>query len=448
MKKLSVMSVATFALTAGWLGLQAQNTAASKIDPKDIATGQAAFSDAVNATPGKAHRITPKDLPAPGATKSATNFPAKAAPWNGKTPIAPAGFKVEQYATGLTEPRKIVTAPNGDLFFTEKKSGELKVARGYKDGKPESISLFASGLDRPWGILFVPANNPQWLYVGNAGSMVRFPYKAGDLKASGAAQKMADLPIKQGPGDFHDTRDLALSKDGKSIYVSVGSGSNIDDPDKVPAEKNRASVLEFGLDGKFVGVYASGIRNPVGLGVHPTTGEVWVSVNERDNLGDNLVPEYVTSVKKGGFYGWPYYYIGGNIDARLGEPHPELKDKVIVPDVLIQPHSASLGFTWYTGTAFPQQYRGDMFVAEHGSWNRANRSGAVVLRIPIDAKGKADGVYQDFLTGWVDEKGVPMGRPACVTMGKDGALYITDDFSMSIWRVSYEAPAAAKGKGK
>ena len=190
-----------------------------------------------------------------------------------------------------SEPRKIVTAPNGDLFFTEKKSGELKVARGVKDGKAESISLFASGLDRPWGILFVPANNPQWVYVGNAGSMVRFPYKAGDLKASGAAQKMADLPIKQGPGDFHDTRDLALSKDGKSIYVSVGSGSNIDDPDKVPAEKNRAAVHEYTVDGKFVGIYASGIRNPVGLGVHPTTGEVWVSVNERDNLGDNLVPE-------------------------------------------------------------------------------------------------------------------------------------------------------------
>ncbi|MFM2125767.1 MAG: hypothetical protein RL328_2218 [Acidobacteriota bacterium] len=446
MNKLSVLSAATFALTAGWIGLQAQ-TASSKIDPNSIATGQAAFSDAVNAAPGKAHRITPKDLPAPGATKSATNFPAKAAPWNGKMPIAPEGFKVEQYATGLTEPRKIVTAPNGDLFFTEKKSGELKVARGYKDGKPESISLFASGLDRPWGILFYPAANPQWVYVGNAGSMVRFPYKAGDLKATGPAQKMADLPIKQGPGDFHDTRDLALSKDGKSIFVSVGSGSNIDDPDKVPAEKNRASVLEFTPDGKFVGVYASGIRNPVGLGVHPTTGEVWVSVNERDNLGDNLVPEYVTSVKKGGFYGWPYYYIGGNLDARLGEPHPELKDKVIVPDVLIQPHSASLGFTWYTGTAFPQQYRGDLFVAEHGSWNRANRSGAMVARIPIDAKGKADGVYQDFVTGWVNEQGVPMGRPACVTMGKDGALYITDDFSMSIWRVSY-AGGAAKGKGK
>jgi glucose/arabinose dehydrogenase len=438
MNRLSVMGVASFALAAGWLTAQVTG----KIDPKSIAMGQSAFFNAADAAPGKARMITPKDLPAPGATKSATNFP-NVAKRGDRMPVAPAGFKVELYATGLTEPRKIKTAPNGDLFFTEKRSGELKVARGYKDGKAESISLFASGLDRPWGILFYPATNPQWIYVGNAGSMVRFPYKAGDLKATGAAQKMADLPIKSAAGDYHDTRDLALSKDGNSIYVAVGSGSNIDDPDKVPAEKNRASVLEYKPDGTFVGVYASGIRNPVGLGVHPQTGEVWVSVNERDNLGDNLVPDYVTSVQKGGFYGWPYYYIGGNIDERLGNPHPELKSKVIVPDVLIQPHSASLGFTWYTGTAFPQEYRGDMFVAEHGSWNRANRSGAEVVRIPIDAKGKANGVYQDFLTGFSDAQGVLWGRPTSVAMGNDGALYIADDGSMSIWRVSY-AGANAK----
>lgn len=440
MNRLSAMSVASFALTAGWLAAQA----ADKIDAKNVATGQSAFFNAADAAPGKARKITAKDLPAPGATKSATNFP-NVAKRGDRMPVAPAGFKVELYATGLIEPRKIKTAPNGDLFFTEKRSGELKVARGYKDGKAESISLFASGLDRPWGILFYPATNPQWVYVGNAGSMVRFPYKAGDLKATTAAQKLTDLPIKSGPGDYHDTRDLALSKDGNSIYVSVGSGSNIDDPDKVPAEKNRASVLEYKPDGTFVGVYASGIRNPVGLGVHPETGEVWVSVNERDNLGDNLVPDYVTSVQKGGFYGWPYYYIGGNIDERLGNPHPELKSKVIVPDVLIQPHSASLGFTWYTGTAFPTEYRGDMFVAEHGSWNRANRSGAEVIRIPIDEKGKASGVYQDFLTGFSDAQGVLWGRPASVTMGNDGALYVTDDGSMSIWRVSY-ADRSAKAK--
>jgi glucose/arabinose dehydrogenase len=449
MTKLSVMSVALFAATAGWITILAQD---AKIPAASIAKGKAAFFNAADAAPGKARIITPKDLPAPGATKSATNFPNVAKRTN-QMPIAPKGFKVELYATGLTEPRQIRTAPNGDLFFTEKKSGELKIARGYKDGKPESISVFAKGLDRPWGIAFYPADNPQWVYVGNAGSMVRFPYKAGALEASGAAQKLADLPIRQADAqakgaapDYHDTRDLAVSKDGKSIYVAVGSGSNIDDPDKVPGEKNRAAVLEFTPEGKFVGVYGSGIRNPVGMGVHPQTGEVWVSVNERDQLGDNLVPDYVTSVQKGGFYGWPYYYIGGNIDARLGNPHPELKSKVIVPDVLIQPHSASLGFSWYTGTAFPAEYRGDLFVAEHGSWNRENRSGAEVIRIPLNAQGKASGVYQDFLTGFADKDGVLWGRPASVAVGKDGALYITDDGSMSIWRVSYTGASGAKAK--
>jgi glucose/arabinose dehydrogenase len=441
MNRLSILSVAAFTMAGGWVAIEAAND----IPAAQVATGKAAFFNAVDAAPGKARKITAKDLPAPGATKSATNFP-KMIPRGSNMPKAPAGFKVELYATGLTEPRQIRTAPNGDLFFTEKKSGELKVARGYKDGKPESISLFATGLDRPWGIAFYPAVNPQWVYVGNAGSMVRFPYKTGDLKASGPVQKMADLPIKATPGDYHDTRDLAVSRDGASIFVSVGSGSNIDDPDKVPAEKNRASVLEYRPDGTFVGVYGSGIRNPVGLGVNPTTGDVWVSVNERDNLGDNLVPDYVTSVQKGGFYGWPYYYIGGNIDERLGNNHPELKAKVIVPDVLIQPHSASLGFSWYTGTAFPAAMRGDLFVAEHGSWNREKRSGSEVIRIPLDAKGKASGVYQDFLTGFTDAQGNPWGRPASVAVGNDGALYVTDDGSMSIWRVSYSGTGATKTK--
>src|SRR5262249_55155426 len=231
----------------------------------------------------------------------------------------------------------------------------------------DRISLSATGPDRPFGTAFYPAgNNPQWVYVSNAGSVYRYPYKAGDLKASGEKQVIiAELPIKKGPGDYHDTRDLAFSKDGKSLFVAVGSGSNIDDPDKEPAEKDRAAVHEFTPDGKFIGVYARGIRNPVGLGVHSDTGEVWVSVNERDMLGDNLVPDYVSSIKKGGFYGWPYYYIGSNPDPRLNGAHPELKDKVIVPDVLIQAHSASLCFSWYNGTQFPPECRGGLFVAAH-----------------------------------------------------------------------------------
>lgn len=408
-----------------------------KFDMARVATGKDAFFDAASAAPGKARRITVEDLPEPFATEAATNFPVVQERPEGAMPIAPAGFKVEQYASGLVEPRQIRRAPNGDLFFTEKRSGELKVARGNVNGMAEQISTFATGLDRPFGILFYPAQNPQWVYVSNAGSLVRFPYKNGDLVATGEAEMITDLPIKQGPGDFHDTRDLALAANG-NILVAVGSGSNIDDPDKVPAELNRAAVHEYTPEGEFLGVYASGIRNPVGLGVHPTTGEVWVSVNERDLLGDNLVPDYVSSIQKGGFYGWPYYYIGSHPDPRLEGAHPELEETVIVPDVLIQPHSASLGFSWYTADAFPQKYHGDMFVAEHGSWNRAKRSGGEVIRIPIGPDGKAiEGVYEDFLTGFVMEDGQMWGRPVSTVVGQDGALYVTDDGSKSIWRVSW-----------
>ena len=219
------------------------------------------------------------------------------------------------------------------------------------------------------------------------------------------------------------------------MFVAVGSGSNVDDPDTHPGEKNRADILEYTPDGKFVKIYASGIRNAVGLAVNPDTGEVWCSVNERDELGDNLVPDYVSSVKEGGFYGWPYFYMGGNPDPRLKGAHAELKSKVIVPDVLIQPHSASLGITFYTGTQFPAEYRGDLFAAEHGSWNRANRSGGEVIRVPLE-KGKASGVYQDFLTGFVKD-GKARGRPVAVAVDRTGALIIADDVGNTVWRVSY-----------
>jgi glucose/arabinose dehydrogenase len=404
---------------------------AQKVPTKDLKT----FDDAKNLMPGEFHKITPGDLPKPFATPSATNFGRPAARPEGAMPKAPAGFKVNIYSTEAKAPRKIITAPNGDFFVAESNGGTIRVFHGLTaDGKAEKSEVFATGLTRVYGMAFYPAgNNPQWLYVGNTDAVVRFAYKSGDMVASGKPEVLVnDLP-KNGN---HWTRDIVFSKDGKRLFVAVGSNSNVDDPDTHKTEFHRADVLEFTPEGKFTKVYAAGIRNPAGINLNPITGEVWVSVNERDELGDNLVPDYITSVKEDGFYGWPYYYMGSNPDPRLDGKHPELKDKTIVPDVLMQPHNASLGFTFYDGKMFPAEYEGDLFAAEHGSWNRANRSGYEVVRIPLN-NGKASGVYEDFLTGFVNEKGEAWGRPVGVTNAKDGSILVTDDATNIIWRVSY-----------
>jgi len=220
------------------------------------------------------------------------------------------------------------------------------------------------------------------------------------------------------------------------MFVAVGSASNVQDPGTSPREENRADVLEYSPDGKFLGIYASGIRNPAGLGINPETGELWCSTNERDGLGDNLVPDYLTHVQRGGFYGWPYFYIGGHPDPRLEGRHRELREKTIVPDILLTPHNASLAFAFYEGSQFPQEYHGDLFAAEHGSWNRSVRSGYEVVRVPLEG-GRASAVYEDFLTGFVLPNGAVWGRPVGVAVAKDGALMVTDDSSGSIWRVSY-----------
>jgi len=237
-------------------------------------------------------------------------------------------------------------------------------------------------------------------------------------------------------GGGHWTRDIAFSKDGKRLFISVGSLTNVDDPDVNANEFHRADVLATNPDGSDLKVYASGIRNAVGIAVDQRTGLLWVSVNERDLLGDNLPPDYITHVQEGGFYGWPWYYIGGNQDPRHAGKHPELKDKVIVPDVLIQPHNASLEMTFYEGKQFPADYRGHIFAAEHGSWNRAQRSGYEVIRVPVK-NGKASGEYQDFLTGFVTSDGNVWGRPVGVAVAKDGSLIVTDDGTNSAWRVTY-----------
>lgn len=403
-------------------------------------TGKDAFADYTQEKPGTFRKITVADLPPPFASQSVDNGPDEVPRPANAWPQAPPGFKVEQYASGLNYPRLMRTAPNGDLFLAESRLGEIKVFRGVgKDGKALQTEVFATGLKRPFGIAFYPLGpDPKWVYVGNTDSVVRFPYGNGDLKARGPQQVIVpDLPGGgQLRGGGHWTRDIAFSRDGKKMYVSVGSHSNSDDTDNNPVERNRADVLEYNPDGSGFRVYAYGIRNAVGIAVQPETGQLWGSVNERDELGDNLPPDYITHIQDGGFYGWPWFYMGGTWDPKHKGKHPELKDKVITPDVLLQPHFASLEMVFYEGKQFPAEYHGDVFASEHGSWNRKKRTGYEVIRVPVK-NGRATGEYEDFLTGFVTSDGNVWGRPVGVTVGNDGSLFVSDDGSKSIWRVSY-----------
>jgi glucose/arabinose dehydrogenase len=403
-------------------------------DPKNVLSGESAFASYSNVQPGVWRHITPTDLPKPFATQSSSNGPKVVDRPADAWPKAPAGFKVELFATGLTNPRLIRTAPNGDMFLAETGGGDIKIFRGITaDGKPKEVSVFATGLNQPFGIAFYPlGNSPQWVYIGNTNSVVRIPYKTGDLKATGAPETL----ISGIPTGGHSTRDVAFSKDSKRMFVSIGSRSNVDDPDTTPAEFHRANILEYTPEGKFVKVYGAGIRNPVGIAVNPVTGELWCSVNERDALGDNLVPDYITHVQEGGFYGWPWYYMGSNQDPRHEGKHPELKGKVTVPDILLQPHNASLEMTFYSGSQFPAEYKGDIFAAEHGSWNKSVRTGYEVIRIPLK-DGHSSGIYEDFLTGFVTADGDVWGRPVGVATAPDGSLMVSDDGSKSVWRVTY-----------
>ncbi len=393
------------------------------------------FTDFRFEKPGKMHHITLKDLPQPYATAAAENGPRIVPRPANAWPQVPAGFKVELYATGLDQPRLIRAAPNGDIFVALSRAGEVRVFRGItKEGKPEQSSLFASGLDRPFGINFYPPGpDPQWVYVGETNEIIRYPYRNGDLKARGAAEKLHALPGYRN----HWTRDIQFTPDGKHMFVGVGSASNVDDPDTHPAEKDRADILEFNPDGTDMRIYAYGIRNPAGLAIDPKTHELWCSVNERDDLGNNLVPDYITHVTPGGFYGWPWWYMGGHQDPRHMGKHPELKDKVITPDVILNPHNASLGMTFYTGHQFPAQYDGDIFAAEHGSWNRQVRVGYELIRVPLHQTGHANDTFEDFMTGFVVNNGAVWGRPVAVTVASDGSLLVTDDGSGSIWRIVY-----------
>ena len=405
----------------------ASTTASSAPPPKPP------FTDYRSEKPGTDHHITVRDLPAPFASGSATAPPKIVARPENAWPVAPPEFKVDLFASGLTNPRLMRRAPNGDIFLAETSAGNIKILRGItKDGKPEQIQLFASGLNIPFGIAFYPpGDNPQWIYVANMDSVVRFPYHNGDLTRRGSPEHLLDLPS----GGHHRSRDVQFSPDGKKMYVSVGSEQNVDD---TPAETNRADILELNPDGSGLRVFASGIRNPVGIAFNPTTGELWCSTNERDGLGDDLVPDYITHVQEGGFYGWPWWYMGGHPDPRMEGKHPELKDKVITPDVILQPHNASLQMTFYEDKQFPAEYQGDIFAAEHGSWNRSPRAGYEVVRVPLHQTGHATGEYEDFLTGFVVDQNSVWGRPVGVATASDGSLLVSDDGSGSIWRISYK----------
>ena len=413
-----------------------------------------------HAAPGVEHHFTVADLPAPYKTTSSGNSPRVVAQPANASLSVPAGFKVQLFATGLSDPRIVRVAPNGDIFVAETAENRIRVLRAADGAQaPSDNQIFADGLDQPFGIAFYPpGNHPQWIYVANNNSVVRFPYRSGDLKVSGAAQVIVPRLTESHGG--HSTRDVAFSLDGKRMFITVGSGSNVAEgmskksPEEIArwdsqhgqgagwdAETNRADILVTDPEGhEPLHTFATGIRNGVGIAVDPDTGELWTATNERDGLGDDLVPDYVTRVRAGGFYGWPWYYMGNHEDPRHAGERPDLAGKTITPDVLLQSHSAPLEMCFYTAktgaAAFPAEYRGDVFVASHGSWNRSSRTGYKVMRVRLE-HGVPTGAYEDFLTGFVVNNRSVWGRPVGVAVAHDGALLVTEDGNGTVWRVSY-----------
>ena len=420
--------------------------------------------DWIDDRPGRVHKVDLDDLPEPYQTASAVNFPTLVERPAGAELMLPDGFKAEVFLDeGLSGPRAMVLAPNGDIFLAETQSGRVRVIRpNAVRSAPQTIEIFAQGMLQPLGIAFYPAgDNPQWVYVAETNRVIRYPYRVGDMVARDVPEVI--VPQLSPVGGGHYTRDLAFSQDGTKMYVSVGSQSNVAENNmgpKTPAEiaaweaekglgaawgteENRASVMVFDVGNEQTTgrLFANGIRNCVGLTVQPETGALWCTVNERDQLGDDLVPDYSTRVTDGSFFGWPWYYMGDNEDPRHAGARPDLVGKITKPDVPYTAHSASVDLEFYPldpagDSAFPSEYAGDGFAVLHGSWNRAHRTGHKVVRLPME-NGIPTGEYVDFLVGFIDADGNPWGRPVATQFLDDGSMLLSDDGANIIYRISY-----------
>ena len=420
-----------------------------------VRTGAAAFADWKADGPGVRRLIRPSDLPPPlTGTDGEASIASSAEviePPSGALPKVPDGFAVQVFATGFKQPRTLRVAPNGDIFLSESRTGRVLVFRAGAAGAPATPEVFAENLDRPYGIVFQPPADPRYVYVAAANQVVRYAYRTGAVKATGPPE----VVIGNIPTERHWTRDLAVSRDGKRLFLAVGSASNLAGgmPDMTPEqirqheqrhgrgaawgpEENRAVVRVFDPKGATIRNYATGLRNCSGLAMQPGTDNVWCVVNERDHLGPHVPPDFMARIQDGGFYGWPWYYLGPHEDPALKGKRPDLKGTVRVPEVLFQAHSSALSVAFYDRAAFPAEYRGDAFVALHGSHSQPDRTGYKVIRVRMKA-GRPTGEYEDFMTGFVVDNSRVWGRPAGLAVTRDGALLVSDDANGTIFRVAH-----------
>lgn len=427
---------------------------------QEVLTGEDAFGTWEPDAPGVRRHITASDLPEPSHADNDPEAPdfenmAEVVPApEGAMPEAPEGFAAEIFAEGLEQPRVIRIAPNGDIFVSDSAAGRVVVfAADAVENLPAEPEVFVEGLDRPFGIAFYPPEAPEFVYVAAADQVVRYPYSEGDRQAGGDAEVIiADIPTER-----HWTRDLAVSPDGERLFVSIGSSSNVAGAmsemteEEIKAheeahglgaawddEEDRAVVRVFNADGSEISNFATGLRNCSGMTIQPDAGALWCTGNERDHIGPNLAPDYLTTVEEGGFYGWPWYYAGGNEDPAHAGERPDLKDQMTDPDILLQAHSSTMQIVFYDGEAFPEEYHGDAFATMHGSWNRELRTGYKVIRALFE-DGEPTGQYEDFMTGFVLDEAQVWGRPTGLAVAPDGALLISDDSNGTIFRVVHEA---------